>query len=362
MVAFLIQFTDPKQQEYVQKNPFLIGPDVALNRWLREAWYDHLETRSLPRAPFTHEGIDMPLNALVCQGVSDDDRRAIADICAQLAVDEEEARRIINVWGWKIARAPRTARRILSIGCGSGHELLILRALFPEAELQGVDYEVKVPAEWRKVLRLGDLQSGSIEEYLVGHQHTFDLVFSNHTLEHMSAPDRTLRLACEALVSGGSCLSALPVEADNSNPFFEDFLAVAEGRGRPDPQLDLELINPGHAWKTNREDLAATFHASGFCDIQMFTRVNYPAYHQPPLHVSSIRSRRVVGKVLERATLGALRRGLRQVFPGELPYIVVKTYYSLAARCWFSRLRLIHNLMHEVVVLATTDSERIQPS
>ena len=355
MAAFLIRLPDPKHQAYVQKNPFLNGPDRALNRDLRAAWHASLETRALPRVPFTHELIDVPLDAIL----ADDDRAAVTKACALVGLDDAETRRIVNVWGWKVARAPRTARRILSIGCGMGHELLVLRALFPDAELHGVDYDVVVPSEWRKTLDLGDLRSQHIEEYLSEHRSTFDLVFSNHSLEHLSSPDQTLRLVREALAPGGSCVSALPLEADESNPFLRELLAIAEMRNEADRHLDFELINPGHAWKTNREDVAATFHASGFRDIRMFTRAKYPSYLQPPTHVSRLRRMLVVGRLLERLTLRPLRQGLRRVYPGEMPYVAIKAYYTIAGRCWFSRLRLIHNLMHEVLVVASTATEAL---
>ena len=353
MDAFLIRLTDPEYQEYLQRNPFLNGPDHALNRRLREAWYSSLEVRRPGRVAFTHDALSAPLTKLV----SEEDRAAVNQACARVGLGATEAARVIDVWAWKATRAPRNARRILSVGCGEGQELVVLRALFPDAELQGVDYNVVVPAEWRGTLRLGELKTQNIDDYLAAHPQSFDVVFSNHSLEHLSAPERTLRLVRDALVPGGTCVSAVPLEADPSNPFYEDLAAIALGHENADPYLDFELINPAHSWKTNRDDLAATFHNAGFRNIRMFTRANYPSYFQPPLHVSRGRRMRIVGKVLEHITLRALRRGLRGLFPGEMPHVAIKGYYTLAGRCWFSRLRLIHNLMHEVVVTATASEE-----
>jgi SAM-dependent methyltransferase len=353
MAAFLIRLPDAEHQEYVQKNPFLNGPDRSLNSELRRAWRVHLEARDLPRASFSHEESETSLDHLLAP----DDKAAVARVCAEIGIDAAERERIVNVWGWKVARAPRSARRILSIGCGAGHELVVLRALFPDADLQGVDYEVVVPSAWRTALKLGELRRQHIEDYLSAHRGAFDLVFSNHTLEHLSYPDRTLRLVREAIAPGGSFVSALPLEADESNPFYRELLAVAEGRGEFDAHLDFELINPSHAWKSNREDLAATVHAAGFRDIRMFTRANYPSYYQPPMHVSGLKRARTVGRLLENLTLRPLRRGLRRAYPREMPPLAVRAYYTIAGRCWFSRLRLIHNLMHEVLVVATTAAD-----
>lgn len=350
MDAFLIRFPDAAHQEYIQKNPFLNGPDRTLNRKLRAAWRDHLETRKPRQAPFRHESIDLPLDELL----SSDDRRALARACAAVGVDAGERDRIAYVWGWKAARAPRTAKRVLSVGCGAGHELLVLRALFPDADIQGVDYDVVVPPRWHDALRLGELRKQHIEDYLLEHPGAFDLVFSNHTLEHLSAPDRTLRLVHGAIVPGGSFVSALPLEADESNPFADDFRAIASGERTPDEFLDFELVNPGHAWKSNREDVAATLHEAGFRDIRMFTRLKYPSYFQPPMHVARARRVQAAGRLIERLTLGPLRKALRSAYPNEMPSYAVKAYYTIASRCWFSRLRLIHNLMHEVLVVAGT--------
>ena len=353
MDAFLIQIANSKHQEYVQKNPFLLGPDVALNRELSEAWQANLDIRRPLRVPYHHETFEVPLNDLVTER----DWKAIVRTSASVGLNEADARGAVNAWGWKLVRAPRDARRILSIGCALGQELVVLRALFPDADLHGVDYDMAVPSEWQKTLRLGELKSQPIEDYLSSHPQSFDLVFSNHTLEHLSAPDRTLRLMRQALVPGGTCVSALPLEGDESNPFYGDLSRIAEGVDKADPQLDLEFINPGHAWKTNREDLAATFYASGFRDIRMFTRANYPAYvhlhNHTPWHVSTFQPRRLVGSLLEQATFRLLRRGLRRIYPHEIPQSAVKMYYRLAGRCWFSRVRLLHALMHETVVVAS---------
>jgi SAM-dependent methyltransferase len=350
MDAFLVRLSDPKHQEYIQKHPALRGPDAALNRRLRQAACDHIEIRKPARVPFSHETIDTPLDALLAP----DDSAALVRVCASVGLDATLARGLSLGWGWKAALSPRAARRVLSIGCGGGLELVVLRALFPDAEIQGVDYAVTVPAGWRTALRLGELRSEPIEQFLSTHARSFDLIFSNHTLEHLSAPESVLRLMREALVPGGACVSAVPLEGSEDNPFYRDLRAVAEGKGPPDLQLDIEFINPSHAWKTNHADLAATLHEAGFTGIRLFTRVQYPSnYHRDaPMHISQFRRRRLVGRALEKVTLSSLRRILHMVYPGELAELVVKTYFTIASRCWFSRVRALHELVPEVAFVA----------
>lgn len=354
MDAFLVRLSDPKHQEYIQHHPALRGPDHALNRQLRRATCAHLEVRKPRPAPFTHETIDSPLDKLL----TPDDWSALAHVCASIGMNERLARGLSLGWGWKAALAPRSARRILSIGCGGGHELVVLRALFPDAEINGVDYTVTVPPEWRTTLRLGELRTEHIETYLSHNSRSFDLVFSNHTLEHISAPEKVLRLTREALVPGGTFVSALPLEGTADNPFYRDLLAVAERRGPRDLQLDIEFVNPSHAWKTNHGDLAATLHEAGFTGIRLFTRAQYPSnYHRDaPMHVSRFRRRRAVGRALEKVTLGSLRRALHLPYPGDLPEIVVKVYISVASRCWFSRIRAVLELVPEVAFVAKVPS------
>ncbi len=351
MDAFLVHLPDRQHQKHIQQNPFLIG-QLPLTKELRETWCKHFEIRKPLSVPFSQEVLDAPLVDLV----SHDDRKAIVETCARVGLNEIAANSVINTWGWKISRAPRDAQRILAIGCSVGNEFLVLRALFPAAELHGVDYDVGISTEWRKALRLGDLRDQHLEEYLAAHRESFDLVFSNHTLEHVSTPNQTLRLISEALVPGGTCVSALPLDGDVSNPFYNVLLAIAEGCSEFDPQLDVGFISPGHAWKTNREDLAATLHTSGFSDIRMFMRANYPSAGAP-LHVSRFHRRRVLGKLIERATLRTIRRGLRWVYPGEIPYLAARAYNALDGRCWFSRIRMLHDLTHEVLFVATAGQE-----
>ena len=351
MDAFLVHLEDRAQQKHIQRNPFLLG-ELALSKELRDTWVHHFEIRRPEKTPYSQQVINRPLNNLV----SDEDRAAIVETCASVGLDEAAAFSMITTWGWKIAQAPRHAKRILSIGSSTGTEMLLLRALFPHAELQGVDYDLSIPAKWRATLKFGDLREQHLEEYLAARPKSFDLIFSNHTLEHLSTPDQTLRLVRAALKTGGTLVSALPLEGDTSNPFHSDLLAIAEGRREFDPQFDIEFLTPSHAWKTNREDLAATLSASGFTDIQIIARANFPS-NNSSLHVSQFRRQRSVGKLLERVTLQAIRRSLRIAYPGEVPYQVARVYYALANRCWFSRMRMLLNLTHEVVFVATTTDD-----
>ena len=352
MNAFLVRIADPAHQEYMQMWPNLNGPNVELNRELRGLWLDSFEVRELRAVPYTHEQSSAPLRDMI----SEADRAAIEDAFTRLGVEQREIDRAIDLWGWKVARAPRGAKRILSVGCGVGHELVVLRALFPEAELHGVDYRNCVPPEWQEQLRVTKLQSEAIETYLGARPRAFDLVFSNHTLEHMAEPDKILQLIHEALVIGGACVSAVPLEGDWSNPFYGYLSDIALGRSELDPQLDLDWSNPSHFWKTNPSDVAATLCSAGFANISVLTRAQYPAYTPDkrgrPVHVSRLRRKQVVGQAVEHATLRYLRRALRLAYPNEIPNLATRAYFSAASRLWFGRHRMLIQCLHELLFVA----------
>lgn len=335
----------------MQRYPMLVGPDAACNRKLRELWKATLEVRTPRPVPYRREVLSGAPQELI----GDRERRAIVDTCARLGLDEAEATHKILNWGWKIALAPRTAQRILSLGCGGGHELVLLRALFPDAELHGVDFKHSVPAEWERDLNVSEIHSQPFDDFLQAHPAHFDLVFSNHTLEHLASPDRTLGLIRKALRPGGHCVSALPLEGDLSNPFYGDLADIADGRGTLDAELDIEFINPGHFWKTNHADIASTLDDAGFTDVRMFTREGYPGYvmdSQGPVHVTRLLQKQIFGQALERTTLRTVRKVLRQVYRQDMPDLAAKLYFSLAGRCWFGRHRMLHQLIHEVVFVA----------
>jgi len=92
--------------------------------------------------------------------------------------------------------------RILDVGCGPGYQLRILRALGFD-RLVGIDPFLDATVSQPGLV----LRRESLFE-LSGH---FDIVFFNHSFEHMPSPRSVLRKASSMLCEGGKCLIRTPV-------------------------------------------------------------------------------------------------------------------------------------------------------
>jgi SAM-dependent methyltransferase len=280
------------------------------------------------------------------------DREAVASLGRRLGLE----RRVTDGWcryyGWKIALAPRSARRILDLGCASGHECVVMRGLFPEAEIDACDYRIAIPDAWQAALELRSV-ARPIGDFLAEGDRRYDLVFSNHTLEHMADPIGVLARIRERLQPGGTLVSAVPLEADSTNPFYREVLESAEASRSIHP-LDLEPWSLCHFWKTNPADLHAALASVGFSEIRFYFRSQYPSgwRNEDPMHRNSFERWRRLAALLEGVTLAPARRALKALFRERPPAWLTRRYYQVAGHLWFSKARMLIMLQNEIVFSA----------
>jgi SAM-dependent methyltransferase len=111
--------------------------------------------------------------------------------------------------------------RILDIGCGSGELTIMLREVFPEARVVGVDRDQLALAIARRILEERGITG---VEYIAADVETelpegpFDLVFASMVLYHTRRPERLLGNVHAALAPGGRFWSRdpLPVARDEN--------------------------------------------------------------------------------------------------------------------------------------------------
>lgn len=235
------------------------------------------------------------------------------------------------------------------IGCGDGTELLFLRATLPDSQILALDY-VDGVSEQRKRMVGMEFIGGDLHRHLKSLQPVYDLIFSNHTLEHMYTPEETLATLFQLLVPGGVLVSTLPMDANPGSPFLGrvESLATAE-HIHP---LDYVFLDAGHPWKTNPGNLNATLQAAGFSKVLLYKRaahltreLNSGDRTLPILQGLSVATHHVL--------FGLPRSVLKLLFPNRVPEKVVKGLLAIERRTPFGANSVKNRYTHETLIYAT---------
>jgi trans-aconitate methyltransferase len=177
----------------------------------------------------------------------------------------------IDVFGWYF-QFDIPGRKILSLGCGSGYELFFLRHKYPEAEIVAVDWVNKVPKEFLEKLEI-PFYEANVYDFLSSHAGKYDLIYSSHVLEHSYQIDHLLTLLNNALMANGILASSLPLCGFEETQYAA-FLEQVLDRKSQLRQLDCNLLDLGHPWKTNQYDLYRSLINAQFQDIQILGNEN----------------------------------------------------------------------------------------
>ncbi len=100
---------------------------------------------------------------------------------------------------------PKGVTSILELGCGTGGFTKIVRGLFPEATLLGVDFSEAMVAAARENVGSDGARflCADCEEYLETNQQRYDCICSNATFQWFQNPQLVLRNIHHALVDQG---------------------------------------------------------------------------------------------------------------------------------------------------------------
>jgi SAM-dependent methyltransferase len=330
-----IRITDPELQAYLQRYPFATGPDETINRYVASIIAENIffreagtpaETRLLSpdetRLPTPEQG-------------------RVQELFAKVGMSAADQRVHINDFEWEANLVPRDAKNVLVIGCGDGIELLFLRAVLPEAQITAIDYHDS--------LLPGILDAAEVT-LLVGDMHVhlrtllpvYDLIFSNHTLEHLYDPDLTLAVLASLLKSGGHMLSVLPMNGQTGSPYLERVHRLVEQRSstvaRRIPMLDFVYLDFGHPWKTNPADISATLLRAGFEDIDIFQRRDHLCR---PTEASraELKRKRKFAVFLNTAIFGPIHFVAKTLFPGGAPLRLRSLIFAIERRLPFGANR-----------------------
>lgn len=347
-IAVRTHVADPALQAYIQRHPFLTGPDEALNRLALEAiragtrlcaYGDRGELIERPAAAFE---LAAPAQARA--------RR----ILRASRLDDAAIESAFEDFAWRVWPVPESARCILAIGCGEGHELAFLRAKSPDARILAIDYVEKLLPGLVDAAGI-EFECCDIVSRLAGFGADFDLVFSNHTLEHMFEPERVLRMIRACLGPGGQLVSGLPLDGEPGVPLLERVIAMANRPATMD-FLDMGVFDPGHPWKTNAADLRRTLTLAGFDAVRIHQRADRP-WRSARRHRPGAAAPALPGW-LHALLLAPLRLAVRQLPYRQVPLGLRRGLQALERRLFFGANRLKNGYAPDVVFSAGVPDRR----
>jgi SAM-dependent methyltransferase len=334
--ALQIAISDKEIQAYLQRHPFGVGYRSDLNQTALESLRNSLRFR--PESPTSNWQLADPAKL----NLTPEELSSIQNWFERLNVEESQRIWAWKSLAWKISRIPRYARSVLSFGCGAGIELILIRALLPEADLVAVDFDDKVPAAVKTALGLRFNQV-HFNDFLAANERQFDLIFCNHVLEHLFEPEITLGLVRRCLILGGHLIAGLPIEGCSDGVFASAMRRMAS---KPADLhiLDIGILDAGHAWKTNPADLKTTLENQGFSNVQLHLRKMQSGL----VHAIA----RKFGVILYSCSFGAARESLKVLPPGSIADSLLRWFLAAERRCWFGANRLKNRFAKEILVHA----------
>ncbi len=183
--AIQIHLDNPKLQAYQQRYPFAQGPNLEMNQLGRSAIAKGVKFR--PTAPNTKTCLLKHEQTLLAAA----EQSRAESLLDQIGIPDNEKRMYFDDFEWETNFVPRETKSVLVIGCGNGIELIFLRAVLPNARIMAIDYHDARLPKLGSTVGMQFLQ-GDICEHLASFDRSYDLIFSNHTLEHLYDPDEML--------------------------------------------------------------------------------------------------------------------------------------------------------------------------
>jgi len=346
--AFQLSVEDPAMRAYLQRYPFLTGPDPAMNDLGRRVIHAGLVSRNREKTTTALTRL-MPKET----ELSAEQMGRLQRIMDESEVPQALRRELIDDYAWEANLVPLDTKDALVLGCADGTELMFLRAVLPEATITAIDYEDSIPEARRRATDVRFFH-GDMHAILASFGQEFDLVSSNHTLEHLYMPNEILTILAGLLRKNGALISTLPMDGLEDSPFLDKVKeAVVKKTIYP---LDMVYLDAGHPWKTNPADLVATMQESGFEPPQLYQRQEHLS-RSIPHGERGFRARLAVGRALHTVLFAWPRSMTRLLFPKNPPRIIRVCLMSAERRLWFGTNKLKNNFTQEVLVLARKRSE-----
>ena len=180
---------------------------------------------------------------------------------------------LIDDFGWEAKLIPLGSRNVLIVGCGGGMELLFLRAMLPDREVDGSGLWGFADARTEEGDGGALLSWGLERDTLLLRARIRSCFLKPHAgASVFSGPD-----ACYAFLSVAGRWGPDFNAADGCHGRFA---LSGQSRGdceeaeRSDP-IDVVYLDAGHPWKTNPADLRATLLSAGFAKVEMYQQAEH---------------------------------------------------------------------------------------
>ena len=340
--GLLLHVSDRSLHQYMQQYPYCTGPDEELNQKCFAALRRDIEIR-WPKNRW-------PMEPLRRSELVDEEsiQAAASKLLQTIGLSEVECADRLRGRAWKVCLARPDAESILALGCGEGDEIASLRARAPRSRIVGLDWIAKCLPGLLDAAEAEFVQ-GDFDDLLLERPSAFDLVFSNHVIEHSFEPETLLRSIHACLKPGGRLVSALPLEAATGDPIFEKVLSLAKDPSRVQ-RSDMFILSVGHPYKTNASDLAQTLFAAGFKEVRVAYRPWRPTLDDS-LDIDVLDESRARHMRLYRASTGLLLRMANGVFR-DPPLAALRVWGAIDSRWPFGLTRMRTHKTIEAVVVA----------
>jgi 2-polyprenyl-3-methyl-5-hydroxy-6-metoxy-1,4-benzoquinol methylase len=260
-------------------------------------------------------------------------------------------------YGWKMQLLPAERKNVLSIGCGGGSELIWLRARYPRAKITALDYTLGVRGGRGALDKLDvDFLQGNIfetAENLRQRGSRYDLIFSNHVVEHFYDPDKQIAFLSSLLQPGGIWSAGLPLDGYP----LADLLAEIAKEPHAIHPLDMNWLDVRHPWKTTECDLASTLLNAGLADVTVYRRASHFGNSARPMSRTECKSRERAARRIYARSVGPVVSAAKMLFRSKPPTIVARLIFAIDRRLWFGRYRVKMEVQPEVFVTALRRSD-----
>ena len=345
--AYENRILDPDLQKYLQQYPFTSGPDHGKNVAGREAIVKNLRRRQ-PGESTEVTLLDPGQTELQAEEI-----QRVNDSFRTLQFSDAKQRALMNDFAWEANLMPRAAKNVLVIGCGDGMELIFLRAVLPQAKITAVDYHDGVAPELKRIVEVA-FHQGDMNRILATLPPGYDLISSNHTIEHLFTPDETIQSLFRLLAPGGSLISTLPLDGIPGN-LHRGYIERICTSKKAHP-LDMEYLNVGHPWKTNPADLNRTLRTTGFSEVKIYQRAQHLSRYFAGTRQRFERTKKF-GLALNILLFLGPRSLLKLLIPRDVAADKLCRYANaIERRVWFGTTMLNNTFAEEALIHATKPS------